>query len=60
MIERVVNKHPLKSPPSDIQYWLTKTPTERVAAVEVLRRQMIGEPNGTGSRLQRVCTVISR
>jgi len=57
MIERVVNKHPLKSPPSELQYWLSKTPTERVAAVEVLRRQVIGEYSGTESRLQRVCTI---
>ena len=60
MIERVVNKLPLKSAPSDLQYWLSKTPTERVAAVEVLRRQVIGEYSGTESRLQRVCTIISR
>jgi len=60
MIERVVNKHPMETPPSELQYWLSKTPNERVAAVEVLRRQVIGEYSGTESRLQRVCTIISR
>jgi len=60
VIERVVRKYSLGSEPSDVEYWMTKTPEERIAAVEVLRRQMIGEPVGTGSRLQRVLTVISR
>lgn len=40
----------------DLEYWLTRPPIERVAAVEVLRRQR----HGTGVRLQRVLRVIER
>ena len=60
MIAPVVSIRPLHEVQSDLQYWLAKSPTERIAAVEVLRRQMIGEPRGAGSRLQRVCSITSR
>ena len=60
MIPLFVSIRPLHEQPSDLQYWLSKSPSERIAAVEVLRRQMIGEPSGTGSRLQRVCSITTR
>jgi hypothetical protein len=60
MITPVVSIRPLHEQQSDLQYWLAKSPSERIAAVEVLRRQMIGEPSGTGSRLQRVCSITTR
>ena len=60
MITPVVSIRPLHGEQSDLQYWLAKSPSERIAAVEVLRRQMIGEPSGVGSRLQRVCSITSR
>jgi len=40
----------------DIAYWLSKTPSERLEAVEILRRQYYGNSD----RLQRVVTVIER
>ncbi len=40
----------------DLKYWLNKSPNERIAAVEYLRRQYHG---GT-ARLQRVAKVIQR
>lgn len=53
MIEKVVRKHK-RSEYDEIQdnlnYWLSKTPDERVAAVEFLRRQFYGDL----PRLQRV------
>lgn len=60
MISRVVHKHSLHDQPSDLAYWLAKSPAERIAAVEILRRQLIGEPSADGSRLQRVCSIITR
>ncbi len=39
-----------------LAYWLGKTPAERVAAVETLRRQYYGN----SARLQRVTRVIKR
>lgn len=41
---------------NDLKYWLSKSPEERVAAVEFLRRQYHGSTEG----LQRVARVIQR
>jgi len=44
MIEKVVNNRNLKDFSSireDLDYWLSKTPEERVAAVDYLRRQYL-------------------
>lgn len=40
-------------PPDDQAYWATRTPAERVAAVEALRRINYGN-HRTSARLQRV------
>jgi len=59
MIEKVVRKLDLKSASSareDLAYWLGKTPEERIAAIEFLRRQY----HGSSERLQRVARVIQR
>ncbi len=40
----------------DLKYWLSKSPQERIAAVEYLRRQF----HGSSARLQRVARVIQR
>ena len=40
----------------DLEYWLKKSPAERVAAVDYLRRQV----HGSTARLQRVVRVIER
>jgi len=60
MIEKVVKKRKLgdtaEQIKDDLAYWLTKSPGERVAAVDYLRRQYYGD---TG-RLQRVARVVQR
>lgn len=59
MIKKVVKKMSLKdssSPKEDLAYWLSKTPEERVAAVDYLRRQR----HGNLPRLQRTARVIQR
>jgi hypothetical protein len=59
MIEKVVKKgrlEDLESPANDLAYWLTKTPEERIAAVDHLRRQYYG----SGARLERTARVIQR
>ncbi len=40
----------------DLQYWLKKTPRERIDAVEMLRRQYCG----SAERLQRTVRVVQR
>lgn len=59
MIEKVMKKGSLgetQDPSQDLAYWLSKTPEERIAAVDHLRRQYYG----TGARLQRVVKIIKR
>ena len=38
----------------DLEYWLSRTPEERLEAVEFLRRQVYGRP----ARLQRVLRIV--
>lgn len=59
MIQKVVRKTSFKDfseVKANLSYWLSKTPEERVAAVELLRRQY----NGSPGRLQRSARVIQR
>jgi len=59
MIEKVVRKADLRNfseVKDNLIYWLSKTPEERAAAVEYLRRQQ----NGSSARLQRSARVVQR
>ena len=59
MIEKVVTRRPLHDASSveeDLAYWLSKSPEERVAAVDNLRKQR----HGSAARLQRAVRVIQR
>jgi hypothetical protein len=60
MIRNVVSKHNLHDSQAklDLEYWLSRTPEERVEAVEILRRQFYGV--AATARLQRVVRVIKR
>lgn len=58
-IEKVVRRSRLDDRSTaleDLTYWLSKTPEERVAAVDQLRRQYYGD----SVRLQRVARVVKR
>jgi len=57
MIEKVVkikNLNDENQIPDDLKYWLSKSPEERIEAVDYLRRQY----HGSSARLQRVARVI--
>jgi hypothetical protein len=59
MIRKVVKKGSIDSFSSvsdDLQYWLSKTPAERIAVVEFLRIQN----HGSSIRLQRTVRVIQQ
>ena len=59
MIQKVVTRWKLGVPAAekaDLAYWLSKTPEERIAAVEFLRCQM----HGDSARLERVARVFRR
>ena len=59
MIRKTVRKHDLdkfSEIKQNLQYWLSRPPEERLAAVDALRREYYGD----SQRLQRVARVISR
>ena len=59
MIKKIVKKYDLHDNSSikdDLEFWIKKTPEERIEALEYLRRQQIG----SSERLQRVIRVIQR
>ena len=59
MIQKVVAKGRLKDASlinADLAYWLKRSPQERVAAVDYLRRQY----HGSSARLQRIVRIIQR
>lgn len=59
MLQKIVKKRRLQestAPQEELAYWLSKTPEERVAAVDYLRTQYYGN----AARLQRVARVVQR
>ena len=56
-MERVVKIVKLRDQQSDLEYWLSKTPQERIAAIEILRQQYVRLQH-IKPRLQRVCRII--
>jgi hypothetical protein len=58
MIKKVVRKRRLTdtSVRDDLAFWLSRPPEERVAAVEILRRQHYGSM----PRLKKVARVVNR
>jgi hypothetical protein len=58
MIEKVISIRKIDESTilEDLEYWLNRTPEERISAVEFLRRQYYG----SSDRLQRVCRIIER
>lgn len=58
-MEKVVTRWKLGDPAAekaDLAYWLSRSPEERLAALEELRRRFYGD----SPRLQRVARVIQR
>lgn len=60
-MEKVIRKFNLGDEPTDLSYWLTKTPEERISALEEIRDLTIRlTNNGIKPGFQRVCTIIKR
>lgn len=59
-MEKVIRKISLKKQPDDYNYWMSKTPQERIEAVEFLREQYLGMKNEILPRLSRVLKVIKQ
>ena len=59
MIKKVIQRHELEDSSqssNDLQYWLNRPAVERIAAVDFLRKQYIGNTK----RLQRTARVIEQ
>lgn len=59
-MEKVIKKTTTREKQSDFEYWLTKTPQERLDALEFLRQQHINFNKDVQPRLQRVCTITNQ
>lgn len=59
-MEKSVKISSLKDHHSDFAYWMTKTPEERLYALEFLRQQYITFNKNVQQGFQRVCTVINK
>ena len=58
-MERVVKIVGLREEQSDLTYWLSKTPQERLAAIEILRQQYVRFKR-VQPRLQRICRIVDQ
>ena len=59
MIRRIVERHSLKDHneiKQNLQYWMSRPAGERLAAIDLIRRQIYGD----AQRLQRTVRVIQR
>lgn len=54
MIRRVINITTNEQQPSDRAYWLSRTVSDRINAVELLRQPTLNKKDNVPQRLQRV------
>ncbi len=59
-MEKVAKIHSLHDHQTDYEYWQTKSPQERLDAIEFLREQYINFTFDVKPRFQRVCSIINR
>ena len=50
----------LKDQQTDFEYWISKSETERLAAIETLRQQYINYRKDVQPRLQRVYRIVNQ
>lgn len=56
-MEKTIKRTTLKGSQSDREYWRSRSPQERLDAVEILRQQYFALRPNVEQRLQRVCRV---
>ncbi len=59
-MEKVVSVRSIKDKSNDFAFWFSKTPNERIAAIEILRQNYLSFLKDAPQRLQRVYRVIDR
>jgi hypothetical protein len=60
MILKAVQKYRLGEQPSDFAYWQTRSPQERLAALEAIRAEYHGFTNESQQGLLRVYRIVKR
>ena len=56
-VVRIIDMH---NDPGDRAFWLSKTPEERIEAIEILREQYVRFKGDVQQGLQRVCRIIEQ
>lgn len=59
-MEKVVRIINMKDDKGDRAYWMSRTPEERIDAIEILREQYMRFKGDVQHRLQRVCRVVEQ
>ena len=59
-MEKVLRITPLHEQKNDFEFWKTKTPEERFAALEFLREQYFKMSPDIPLQLQRICRIVER
>lgn len=59
-IDKIVTKIRLNEQPGDLAFWLSKSPQERLAALELIRQEYNRGKYGPRNRLQRVCRIVKQ
>ena len=59
-MEKVLKIKDLKEKTSDFAFWSTKSPIERLEAIEILRQQYFSLTQAIQPRLKRVCSIIKQ
>ncbi len=59
-MRKVVRKIPMSRGEGDVRYWRTRPYSERLAALEEIRRDYIRWRYGAEPRLQRVFKIVKR
>ncbi|RDC61497.1 hypothetical protein AHMF7616_00076 [Adhaeribacter pallidiroseus] len=57
MEKRKIEFYTITEENTNYAYWMSKSPQERIAALEHLRNQYLTDKNGIRQRLQRVLTI---
>ncbi len=59
-IDKVLTKVRLEDQSSDVSFWLSQTPQERIAALELIRNEYNRGKYGPDIGLQRICRVVQQ
>ena len=59
-MDNVIRIVDMKDDRGDLDYWLSKSPAERIEAIEILREQYVRFKGDVQQGLQRVCRVIEQ